>query len=69
MLGVAVPLGEVSEPNFDFTTELHDRLAEVLGMVRTLADRDTAGRIVALKTLEAKAAIDAKPARRRLDDP
>ncbi|HET6234427.1 MAG TPA: hypothetical protein VFE41_05580 [Acetobacteraceae bacterium] len=58
VLGVAVPLGEVSEPNFDFTTELHDRLAEVLGMVRTLADRDTAGRIVALGQ-QAKAAIDA----------
>jgi hypothetical protein len=48
VLGVAVLLGEVAEPDFDFTTELHDRLAEVWGMVRTLADRDTAGRIVTL---------------------
>jgi hypothetical protein len=58
VLGVAVPLGEAAEPNFDFTTELHDRLAEVLGMVRTLADRDAAGRIIALGQ-QAKAAIDA----------
>jgi hypothetical protein len=61
VLGVAVPPGEVAEPDFDFTTELHDRLAEVLGMVRTLADladRDTACRIVALGQ-QAKAAIDA----------
>ena len=58
VLGVAVPLGEAAEPNFDFTTELHDRLAEVLGMVRTLADHDAAGRIVA-SGQQAKAAIDA----------
>jgi hypothetical protein len=57
VLGVAAPIGELAEPNFDFTAELHDRLTEAVGMARTLTDRDAAGRIGALGQ-QAKAAID-----------